>query len=198
MTHRDTRLLERLAHGETTAFTEFFDEYFPKLYRFARRRIGSDSAAAEDVAQAAICEGLKRIRSYRGEAALLTWLCTICRHEIHRLLQQPEWRARPVALREDDPEIRAALESLLLSGATSENARAEIAQTVQATLDYLPEDYALALEWKYIEGRSVGEIAAQLRRSAKATESLLTRARESFREAFGLLYGEIPASGSPR
>jgi RNA polymerase sigma-70 factor (ECF subfamily) len=198
MTQRDTALVERLTRGETAAFTEFFDEYFPKLYRFARGRIGGDFAAAEDVAQAAICEGLKRIRSYRGEAALLTWLCTICRHEIHRLLQRPEWRARPVALREDDPEIRAALESLLLTGATVENVRAEIAQTVQATLDHLPDDYALALEWKYIEGRSVGEIAAQLRRSTKATESLLTRARESFREAFGLLYGEIPASGSPR
>jgi len=37
---------------------------------------------------------------------------------------------------------------------------------------------------------SVAEIAARLGRSAKATESLLTRARESFRESFQLLRGE--------
>jgi DNA-directed RNA polymerase specialized sigma24 family protein len=36
---------------------------------------------------------------------------------------------------------------------------------------------------------SVNEIALRLGRSAKATESLLTRAREAFRESFTLLRG---------
>jgi RNA polymerase sigma-70 factor (ECF subfamily) len=195
MTQRDSSLVDRLVRGETAAFTEFFDEYFPRLYRFARRRIGGDASLAEDVAQAAICEGLRRIRSFRGEAALLTWLCTICRHEIHRLLRRPDFRARPVALCEDDPEIRAALEALLLADPAAESSRADVAETVQATLDYLPQDYSLALEWKYVEGVGVAEIAARLGRTTKAAESLLTRARDAFREAFGLLHGELLAPG---
>ena len=54
-----------------------------------------------------------------------------------------------------------------------------------ATLDALPGRYGEALEWKYIDGLSVREIAARLELGEKATESLLTRARESFRDAIG-------------
>jgi DNA-directed RNA polymerase specialized sigma24 family protein len=43
------------------------------------------------------------------------------------------------------------------------------------------------LESKYVKEMSVQEIATQIGRTAKATESLLTRAREAFREAFTLL-----------
>jgi DNA-directed RNA polymerase specialized sigma24 family protein len=37
---------------------------------------------------------------------------------------------------------------------------------------------------KYLEGRSVADIAAERGESPKATESLLTRAREAFRQAY--------------
>ncbi len=52
------------------------------------------------------------------------------------------------------------------------------------TLDYLPDRYGDALEWKYIQELSVQEIAARLKVSPKAAESLLSRAREAFRDAF--------------
>ncbi len=54
---------------------------------------------------------------------------------------------------------------------------------MEATLDALPGRYGEALEWKYIDGLSVREIAERLTLSEKAAESVLTRARESFREA---------------
>ena len=54
-------------------------------------------------------------------------------------------------------------------------------------LDGLPARYGDALEWKYVEGLPVVEIAARLAVSPKAAESLLTRAREAFRDAFATL-----------
>ncbi|HWN48117.1 MAG TPA: sigma factor-like helix-turn-helix DNA-binding protein, partial [Steroidobacteraceae bacterium] len=95
-------------------------------------------------------------------------------------------------LAEDDPEIRAALESLLVSEqgdpllATS---REQVRQSILTALDYLPAPYAEILECKYLRDMSIGEIARQMGRNPKATESLLTRARDAFREAFALLPG---------
>ena len=60
---------------------------------------------------------------------------------------------------------------------------------VEATLDSLPGRYGEVLEWKYIDGLSVTEIAARLGVGAKAAESLLTRAREAFRDAIKELFG---------
>ena len=89
-------------------------------------------------------------------------------------------------LLEDLPNARAILESLTapVSDEPETGAlRAQVHRIVEATLDALPGRYGEALEWKYIDGLSVREIAGRLSISEKATESVLTRARESFREA---------------
>ena len=197
MTHPDQELVQRLLRGERAAFEAFFNEFYPKLYRFAKRRVPHDAAAAEDVAQATLCRALESLRGYRGEAALMTWLCTICRREMSARWQESRhWTSVPL-LPEDDPAIRAALESLL-SGEHADPLRIadreQVRESILAALDYLPTPYGDILEWKYLRDMSMGEIASRLGRSPKAVESLLTRAREAFRETFTLLSG--PAAES--
>jgi len=185
------RQVDRLLDGDEAAFEEFFDNYFPALFRFAVSRLGGDEDAAEDVAQAALCRAVARLHTYRGEASLLTWLCTICRHEISAW-RESRGKEHAVELREDMPEVRAALESLAQSQGEGPGAmleRAELRRRVHSTLDHLPVHYGKALELKYIEGLSVGEIADRLSVGPKAAESLLTRAREAFRDAFNTLHG---------
>ena len=58
---------------------------------------------------------------------------------------------------------------------------------VQATVDALPDHYGEVLEWKYIDGLSVEDIAVQLNIGVKAAESLLTRARNAFKQAITAL-----------
>lgn len=186
MPSADQILVQRLRAGERAAFEAFFREYHPKLYRFALRRLDNDIPAAEDAAQAAVCEALKSLHTYRGEATLMTWLCTICRRQM-RSRGAP---ANVVAVREDDPEVQAALHSLLASehdDPLAATAAGQVQEAVVAALDYLPADYADVLEWKYVHELSVEEIAKRIDRSVKATESLLTRARQAFREAFRAL-----------
>ena len=55
------------------------------------------------------------------------------------------------------------------------------------TLDSLPAPYGDVLEWKYLEGASMRDIADRLGLTVKAVESMLTRARESFKSGFGAL-----------
>jgi RNA polymerase sigma-70 factor (ECF subfamily) len=183
--------------GDERAFTEFFDGFFPGLFRFALARMGRDEDAAEEVVQATLAAAIRKLGTFRGEAALFTWLCTFCRHEISAFHRRTGRDHAAVTLAEDDPEVSAALESLsLLSDAGPEAAlrRDETARLVHVLLDRLPPRYASALEWKYIDGLSVDEIAARLELTAKAAESMLTRAREAFREGFATL-ARTPAGG---
>jgi RNA polymerase sigma-70 factor (ECF subfamily) len=182
----DLALVRRVRAGDEAAFGALFDRSFGALYRFALRRLGGDGDAAEDVAQATLTRAIPRLGGYRGEASLLTWLTTICRHELADRGERQRRRPAEVELAEDRPEVRAALESL---AADPERAleRREVTDRVHLALDALPSGYARALEWKYLEERSVAEIAERLGLGTKAAESLLTRARAAFRDAFASL-----------
>ena len=79
----DLDLVRRMLHGDEAAFERFFEATYPALYRFALARLDFNRDAAAEVAQAAICKAIRKLHTYRGEAALLTWLSTFCRHELY-------------------------------------------------------------------------------------------------------------------
>jgi RNA polymerase sigma-70 factor (ECF subfamily) len=175
-----------MSAGDERAFNEFFDSYHGGIYRFALARLGRDEGAAQEVAQATLSRAAFKIASFRGEAALFTWLCTFCRREVSAYVRQNR-RAGQVELREEAMEVRAALESLASEpppGSAAAFRRADIVRAVQVTLDALPRHYGDVLEWKYVLGLTVGEIAERLGLGPKAAESLLTRARQAFRDGF--------------
>jgi len=188
----DIQLVHRMRSGDERAFDEFFGAYFPRLFRFALRRLGNEDAA-EDVVQATLVIAMRRIATWRGEASLFTWLCTICRHELSAYWARTG--RQPVTLPlEDRPDIRAQIESLAHegSGPHVELERHDLSDRVRVALDLLPRPYGDVLTWKYIEGLSVAEIAERLGSTAKAAESMLTRARVAFRDGFHALAGEQP------
>jgi RNA polymerase sigma-70 factor (ECF subfamily) len=191
----DRVLVKRLLRGEERAFEAFFASYFPRLYRFALARLGHDHDAAEDAVQATLCRAITVLASWRGEASLFTWLCTLCRREIGARFREQSREPAAGGAREAAPDDTAALESLAASVEGSpENAlqRRELTRLIQAILDFLPSAYGDALEWKYVLGLSVREIARLLGVSPKAAESTLTRAREAFRREFMALTGDRP------
>lgn len=182
---RDKALAKRMQVGDEEAFREYFDRFFTPLYRFALVRLGGESGDAEEMAQVALCKGISKLDTYRGEARLLTWLSTICRFEILALYKK---RSRlPPLHSQESPEIRSALESLATEDDKDpENSllREELASSVEGILESLPRNYSDALRWKYMDGLSVREIAERSDTSMKAAESNLTRARMAFKDAF--------------
>ena len=190
MSSLERELVRRMLVGDERAFTEFFDGFFPGLFRFALARMGRDEDAAEEVVQATLAAAIPKLGTFRGEAALFTWLCTFCRHEISAFYRRTGKDRATVTLVEDDPEVAVALESIAAAidrGPEAALRRDETARLVHLLLDRLPPRYAAVLEWKYIDGLSVKEIAARFELTSKATESMLTRAREAFREGFSIL-----------
>ena len=190
----DKKLARQLLAGDARAFDQFFDENFARLYRFALARLADDPDAARDVVQVVMTRAVHKIHTYRAESALFTWLCAICRNEIS------DWRKRTgryrehIVLVEDFPEVQAAVESFRVPAAESPERhyqRVETLRLIQVALDRLPPKYGDVLEWKYVEGHSVKEIAARLGIGAEATQSLLARAKRAFAEVYGALASAV-------
>jgi RNA polymerase sigma-70 factor, ECF subfamily len=191
LVHVDRALARRILGGDEVAFRDLFDRFFPRLYRFALARVPRDPEAARDIVQQTFCQAIERLDSYRGEAALYTWFCQICRNTIADHYRRTSRSSSRVVLLEDLPDARAILESFAAPEADEPETgamREQVHRLVEATLDALPGRYGEALEWKYIDGLSVREIAERLSLGEKAAESLLTRARESFREAIAGIF----------
>ncbi len=188
----DRELVRRMLAGEERAFTAFFDAYFARVYRFALPRLNGEVEAARDVVQATLSKAVRKLAQYRGEAAMFTWICQICRREIVDYLRAHRRYASRVTLLEDRPELRAAIESIEAPeeyDLMSQYGREQTGRLIQAVLDRLPARYGDALEWKYIDGRSVEDIGARLGIGHDAAQSLLARARGAFREALETVFG---------
>ncbi len=186
----DKKLVKRLLAGDERAFTQFFDENFSRLYLFALARLSNHPETTREVVQMAMTKALQKMHSYRGEAALFSWLCAICRNELVDSLRRSNVYRKTIVLTEDYPEIREIVESLGApesSDPTRNYQKYEAARLIQVALDKLPPKYGDALEWKYIEGYSVKEIAQKMGLSHEAAQSLLARAKRSFKEIYGAL-----------
>ncbi|MCC7462799.1 MAG: sigma-70 family RNA polymerase sigma factor [Gammaproteobacteria bacterium] len=185
--HLDHALARRLLAGDRAEFQALFDSYFPRLYRFALARLRGDADAAQEVVQSVFCKAFERLHTYRGEAALYTWFCQICRNELVDYCRVRAREPASIGLVEDEPAIRAVLESLQAAPGEQPETGAwqrDVQRLVQVALDALPAHYGEVLEWKYVDELPVKEIAARLEMGPKAAESLLTRARTAFHEAF--------------
>ena len=147
----EKRLVRRLLAHDPDAFHEFFDGYFSRLHRFARARLNDDLDATREIVHKTLSRAILKLHTYRGEAALFTWLCTICRRELHDHFQRLSKDRQHVVLIEDSPELRAAVDSLEApaSGQPEEMyKRLETSRLIQVALDRLPTHYGNALEWK--------------------------------------------------
>jgi len=186
----DKKLVKQLLAGEQRAFDRFFEDNFARLYRFAIVRLSDDPDGAREVVQIALTRAVRKMHTYRAESALFTWLCAICRNEISDWLSRQGRYRDHIVLVEDFPEIQAAVDSFQAPLADSPERhyqRIEVMRLIQVALDRLPAKYGNVLEWKYIEGHSVKEIAARLEIGAEATQSLLARAKRAFADVYTTL-----------
>ena len=188
----DIDLVERVLAQDRAAFDEFFETYFARLCRFCAARVRQVDAV-EDIVQETLVRAVRNLHTYRGEAMLFSWLCQICRNEISTWYTRQGRVADASVSLDDDPAVRAALESFGAQMQADLASDIALADLVQLTLDYLPDKYGRALEWKYLEGASVKEIATRLGMGRLAAQSLLARARSAFRQGFQDLQKELSA-----
>lgn len=171
----DVELLRSAAAGVPAAVRRLLDEVAPVVHGFLYARVGGDQAAAEDLLQDTLLEAVRSAGSYRGEAALSTWMCTIARR---RLARHYEAERRAEAARRGlravpDPETQPAIDAL------------ELRDEVLRALSRMSPTHRQVLVLKYLDGLPVEQIAAELGRSRVQVQSLLQRARDGLRQELG-------------
>jgi RNA polymerase sigma-70 factor (ECF subfamily) len=181
-------LCARLARGDRTAATELLESHLEPLYAFVHYRVGRDRSRVEDVVHDTFVVALEDIEAFDGRASLLSWLQGIARNKIRAERRKRAPVTLDAAIAQAQSEIDAILCDVAREPLPDEVLeRAETKDLVGATLSALPDDYRRALIEKYVDGLSVQEIADRSRKSPKAAESTLTRARTAFARVFELL-----------
>ena len=91
----DQELVEQILAGSREHFDLLYESYFPRVYRFALKRLG-DQGEAEDVAQEVFMTLMTALASYKGESALLVWIFGVTRNKVNRRFRKPRPRLEPL------------------------------------------------------------------------------------------------------
>ncbi len=177
----ETALVRRLVAMDEQAWAAFCRECSPPLLRFVQLSFRCGPEQAEEVVQMTFVRCVRSIGTFdSAKGRLLGWLKVVARNEAHTCLRPS---GRPAL---DDPSGHAAgwlMERIDRSPLPDEAlARQDVQLLVAETLALMNGRQRDVLVAKYVEGLKVAEIAARMNASEKAVESLLSRARESFRE----------------
>ncbi len=167
----DRALLAAHVAGDQHAFAELFTRHADRLWALALRTL-QHPADAEEVLQEAMLSAFRRAASFRGDAAVGTWLYRIVLNACFDRLRRA--KARPQAAAGD--EVVAALPSSQ-EGPEETVVRREVAAEVERALARLGPDQRAALILVDLEGRSIDEAAAILGCAPGTVKSRCSRGR---------------------
>ena len=186
----DRQLVARAQRGDKQAFELLVEKYQRKLARLLSRFI-RDPAEVEDVTQEAFIKAYRALPAFRGDSAFYTWLYRIGINTAKNYLMamgrraptSTEVEAEEAEGFEEGEQLRDinTPESLLLSN--------EIAQTVNSTIEQLPEELRTAIQMREIEGMSYEDIARAMDCPIGTVRSRIFRAREAIAEQLRPLLG---------
>jgi len=176
----DQALVERVQAGDQQAFGLLVAKYQRKLLRLVSRLV-RDPAEAEDVAQEAFIKAYRSLTGFRGDSAFYTWLYRIGVNTAKNWLVA-HGRRVPTATDMDNVEAEGYGENDLLHDSDTPERllmSKQIAATVNAAMDELPEELKTAVTLREIEGLSYEEIAQVMDCPIGTVRSRIFRAREA-------------------
>jgi RNA polymerase sigma-70 factor, ECF subfamily len=157
----EPRLIRAMAKGDRSAWARMYDRHVADVFAVIYHLLGGDRGLA--------IEQFDRFDPGRGK--FRDWILGIGRHRALRRYRRTAGNGSDEYF---DPQVSSVSPPDLLE-------EVERTDLVRVALLQLREDHRRVLLDKYVTGSSVAEIAARLGRSAKAVESLLSRARSELR-----------------
>ena len=186
----DRQLVVRAQGGDKQAFNLLVEKYQRKLARLLSRFI-RDPAEVEDVTQEAFIKAYRALPAFRGDSAFYTWLYRIGINTAKNYLMamgrraptSTEIEAEEAEGYDEGEQLRDinTPESVLLTN--------EIAETVNKTIEQLPEELRTAIQMREIEGMSYEDIAKAMDCPIGTVRSRIFRAREAIAEQLRPLLG---------
>jgi RNA polymerase sigma-70 factor (ECF subfamily) len=148
-----------------------FRRHYSQIYRFLRRRSGSD-ADAEELAQAVFADAVAGLERLRPDGPpVLAWLYTVARRRAIDHARRREREARTLA----DIEATRAV-------AVEPSYGESVAEGIRAALQALPEPQRRVVVMKLLEGRSFARIAAEVGATEAACKMRFARGLEAMRD----------------
>lgn len=162
----DERLLIEAAQRDPLHFAELYEQNFERVYAFVCYRI-HDRDQAEDLTAEIFHQALAGIQRFEWQGTpFVAWLLGIARKVLADRWQQM------------GKGIEVAVDEIDLAGINSAiEERAMLFQLV----DSLPEDQRLVVVRRFVDQRSIREIAMEMGRSEGAVKQLQFRALQTLR-----------------
>ncbi len=184
-------LLDGLRRGDESAIETLVDRYGARIHRLALRMLG-DPRDAEEVAQDVLLTVVRKIATFKEEAALSSWIYRIAANAAYQRLRSRRSRAEvslepflPVF----DEEGRHAEPVIDWSSRLGDAAVArETREAIERGISRLAPEYRIVVVLRDIEGLSTEEAAAALHLSVAAVKSRLHRARLFLRQELTRLF----------
>ena len=106
---------EKIARSTAEAFTEFYNNYLPKVFRYISYRV-SDTHQAEDLTSIVFEKALTKFKSYRSDkSAFSTWIFRIARNTlIDNFRVSSRQKTVPLDRVTNDPKNGSTPEQMLL------------------------------------------------------------------------------------
>jgi RNA polymerase sigma-70 factor (ECF subfamily) len=163
--------LVEAAQRDPRRFAELYDAYFDRIYAYAVMRT-RDRASAEDITSEVFHQALKNLAKFEWRGVpLAAWLYRIASNTI---ADRATASARESGVAQIDCGDQDA-------GIKEVDQRAAI----HGLLRDLPDDQRRVIEMRFVEERSIREIAKELSRSEGAVKQLQFRALQNLRDQLG-------------
>ncbi len=165
-------LVELARDGDAEAFGQLYDHYVSGVFRFIYYRVGSRQLA-EDLTSETFVRGLRAIQRFTWQGKDFgAWLTTIARNLIADHFKSS--RSRLEIVSDDVPEGRVTASS------PEEDVLALISnEMLFDAVNSLPPEQRDCILMRFIQGMSIAETAAALKRSEGAIKQLQLRAVRS-------------------
>ncbi|MET9228487.1 sigma-70 family RNA polymerase sigma factor [Lentzea sp. NPDC003310] len=164
------QLVKAAQSGDTEAFGVLYDKYVDMVFRYVLFRVGGDRAFAEDVTSETFLRALRSIGSvsYQGRD-VGAWFVTIARNIVFDHVKSSRYRLEvTTAELQDNREETSGPEQEVMTEATN----AELLRCVSQ----LGDDQRECIVLRFIEGKSVSEVAQLMDRNEGAVKALQHRA----------------------
>jgi RNA polymerase sigma-70 factor (ECF subfamily) len=175
---RERGLWDAVLAGDEQAWKTWYDQTYPDLLAYVTWRCAGLRDLAEEIVQETWLTAVRRLSSFDPDRAeFKSWLRGIAGNLLRNHLRSQARRGPSAHLTNG--------QQVLCRNSDAQREGQEQSERIARALAGLPERFEAVLRAKYLEQKSVVDIAADWQQSPKAIESLLTRARQAFREAYG-------------
>jgi RNA polymerase sigma-70 factor (ECF subfamily) len=171
----DAELIQHVAQGDENAFEQLVKKYEHAVFNIIYRYTGHYDDV-EDLAQEVFMKVWRHAKSFKGKSKFSTWLYRIVVN--HCLNYKSKHRHTLVSL-DEMTEKEKIPESLVVEVDLEQRQKAEI---IRKAVEELPERQRIALLLSKLEDKSYKEIAAIMKISVSAVESLIFRAKEALKK----------------